>query len=171
MLSIKPAITNFSDNRSMTYTNGGHMDSANAVDFIRHPADYPYTLRCLSPSAPPSKSLTYCINGGIRLATNQFYEPGSVIEIKTQINEQELCFSGRVLWCKDGKNGEMSLIFDNPEDAFKARMAEQLCYIKCYQQEQHQVGRFLNDQEAANEWISQYSPLFPKIGVSHTQSK
>lgn len=147
------------------------MDSANAVDFIRHPTEYPYTLRCLSPSTPPTRSLTYCINGGVRLATDQFFEPGTHIEVETRINGQSLCFAGHVLWCKDGSNAEMILIFNNADDAFKARMAEQLCHIKCYQQQQHQVGRQLNDQEAANEWISNFSPLFPKIGVSHTQSK
>ena len=171
MSSIKAWITNFFGDGSMTYTNGGHMDSANAVDFIRHPADYPYSMRCIRNSTPPVQTPTYCVNGGIRLATERFYEPGSVVEIETMVNEQELRFRGHVLWCKDGTNAEMVLIFDNPDEAFKARMAEQLCYIKCYQQEQLQVGRQLNDQEAANEWISQYSPSFPKIGVSHTHEK
>jgi hypothetical protein len=147
------------------------MDSANAVDFIRHPAEYPYTLRCITPSSPTNRRPTVCINGGIRIGTQQFFEPGSIIEVETTVNGQSLCFSGQVLWSKDGPRGEMTLIFDNPDDAFKARMAEQLCHIKCYQQQQQQVGRHLDDQEAANEWISQYSPLFPKIGVSHTQLK
>ena len=53
------------------------------------------------------------------------------------------------------------------QDAFLARMVEQICHIEDYRQSVCRVeGRRLSAEEAAVEWIAQYAAQFPDIGAS-----
>lgn len=52
-------------------------------------------------------------------------------------------------------------------NAFKARMVEQVCQIKKYHQTLEQQGRVLSIEEAAMEWISRYAADFPPLETGH----
>ena len=70
----------------------------------------------------------------------------------------------RVVWCRALAGGaELGVEFLNRDDAFRARMVEQLCYIENYQKAVKRIeGRVLSMEEAASEWIGKYAPQFPK---------
>ncbi len=52
----------------------------------------------------------------------------------------------------------------NPEDAFRARIVEQVFRIKEYQQQVlENEGRRLSDQDAASEWIARFAGDFPEL--------
>ncbi len=69
----------------------------------------------------------------------------------------------KVVWCRGRANCfEVGIEMLNPEDAFRARMVEQICRIKEYQEYvQRHEGRNLTQQEAAWEWIAKYAKDFP----------
>lgn len=75
---------------------------------------------------------------------------------------------GEVMWCEADSNGgyEIGVSFLSAEDAYRARMMEQVCHIEQYRREVLQSeGRHLNDRDAAMEWIDRYAPEFP--GLEH----
>ena len=55
--------------------------------------------------------------------------------------------------------------FLDAEDAFLARMVEQVCHIEDYRKSVHRIeGRELSPEEAAMEWIEKYASQFPEMG-------
>jgi hypothetical protein len=144
------------------------MVSIDADNFIKHPDDQPISLRCLRQPANNFNAQRYRISGGVRISVNELVEPGAIIEIETRIQDRVVSFQGRVIWIKESpsKSKQLGLVFDNAEEAYRARMIEQLCHIEHYLRRQNAEGRTLNARHAANEWINRYSPDFPQIGVS-----
>jgi hypothetical protein len=51
----------------------------------------------------------------------------------------------------------------NTNDAFTARMLEQVWQIINYQNRLEQEGRLLSIEEAALEWIDRYAAYFPPL--------
>ena len=51
----------------------------------------------------------------------------------------------------------------NTNDAFTARMLEQIWQIMNYQNRLEQEGRVLSIEEAALEWIDRYAAHFPPL--------
>lgn len=137
-------------------------------NFIKHPYDHPLSLRCIKQPARNFDVSHYRVAGGIQISVKQEFNPGSLVEARTRIQGKRLAFIGRVIWSrqKHGKTHCLGLVFDNAEDAFRARMIEQLCHIEHYQRSQRAHGRCLDVHDAANEWIERFSPDFPYIEAS-----
>jgi hypothetical protein len=129
---------------------------------IGHPFDQPLTTRCISSSPRNNQNNSLSVNG-IRIHNAENLPSGALIEVCTKVQEKELCFRGILLANSEDGSSDALVVFDDHNEAFKARMTEQLCHITSYQNQQHQVGRELTDQEAAQEWIEKYSPMFPMI--------
>ena len=68
----------------------------------------------------------------------------------------------RVAWCKARADGfELGVEFLDAEDAFRARMVEQICYIENYRKTVYETeGRALTSEEAALEWIGKHAAQF-----------
>jgi hypothetical protein len=63
---------------------------------------------------------------------------------------------------------ELGVTFLDAEDAFRARMVEQLCHIEDYRRSVMRTqGRELSLDEAATEWIEKFAEDFPEIGSVH----
>jgi len=59
---------------------------------------------------------------------------------------------------------ELGLRFISAEDAFAARMVEQLCHIERYRHElAEKEGRVIDAETAAAEWIAKFARHFPRI--------
>ena len=74
--------------------------------------------------------------------------------------------TARVAWCRlrDGEY-ELGLSFIDPDDAFRARMVEQICHMEHYRRQVHETeGRSLTTEEAAREWIERNAARFPPAG-------
>lgn len=143
------------------------MSAISEHGFIEHPCDQPFSLRRIRSAGKNFKSHNFHVYGGISLITLQAYKPGTMIEIKTRIHGEAASFRGRILWIKEYK-GKTSLgvVFEDTEQAYRARMIEQLCHIEHYRRKQCSAGRRLAIHDAAQEWIERHSPSFPQIGAS-----
>ena len=59
---------------------------------------------------------------------------------------------------------EVGVEFVMPDDEYRARMVEQLCYIEHYKRRvQAREGRELSGEQAAREWIEKYAAHFPDL--------
>lgn len=68
----------------------------------------------------------------------------------------------RVVWCRQlGSNYQLGVAFCSGQDAYRARMFEQVCEIEAYRQRlARSEGRQLSGEEAAAEWIEQFAADF-----------
>ena len=103
--------------------------------------------------------------GGLAFQSDCELEPGIVVEVRFTFVRPMFETKARV-WCSAGEGGfELGVEFLDPEDAFRARMVEQVCYIENYKKVVYQTeGRLLTTEEAAMEWIGKYASQFPGSG-------
>ena len=139
--------------------------------FIRHPVDVPIEIRC--DSAAPSVVHTRDISaGGLAFRSAGEVDPGARIEVRIPHVQPPFEAHARVVWCRESAYGdyELGVAFLDAEDAFLARMVEQVCYIEDYRRFvlMHE-GRELSQDEAAAEWIAKYAAQFPDIGVGDSR--
>jgi hypothetical protein len=69
----------------------------------------------------------------------------------------------KVAWCRETEHGyELGVEFLDQDDAFRARMVEQICHIETYREQVQQTEhRELSPEQAAHEWISKFAEAFP----------
>jgi len=131
--------------------------------FIRHPADIPIVI---SRSDRPSYARLQSRNvshGGLAFASDMDVEPGATVELHIPVVRPSFHTTARVVWCSERPAGyEIGVEFLDADDAFRARMVEQVCHIETYKNEIYRAeGRILSSEEAAMEWISRYAGDFP----------
>jgi hypothetical protein len=135
--------------------------------FIRHPVDVPVEIGALA-SAPASAVHTHDISvGGLALRSGVAIAPGADIGIRIAFVQPAFEAHARVAWCHphEPEGYELGVTFLDAEDAFLARMVEQVCHIEDYRQSVCRLeGRRLSAEEAATEWIARYAAQFPDIG-------
>ena len=70
---------------------------------------------------------------------------------------------GWAAWCRPvGDHFETGMAFATEEDAFLARMVEQVCHIEAYRRRVRvSEGRTLTSEHAAREWIEKFAAKFP----------
>ena len=139
--------------------------SANAMKgrYIRHPRSIPLVFRTIprefvrSPAPPQAQDL-----GGLRFEALCAVPPGAVLELTVDVRGKTQTFRGTVHWTQPlGRRFEVGLRFTDPEDAFRARMAEQVCHIEAYRQRRsRQSGRAIGVEQAAHAWIRRYAMTF-----------
>lgn len=137
--------------------------------FIRHPSDIPIEIQ-FSRSAPKlsgksgAKEKLHDISfGGLSFCSEQPRKTGDILTVKISISRPAFEAQGIVSWCKTIDSEYLvGIEFSDQNDAFMARMVEQICHIEHYKHEMHDnEGRDLNSEEAALEWISKYADDFP----------
>jgi hypothetical protein len=112
-------------------------------------------------------SQTYCIGvGGLAFRCGQMAEPGTFLRVRIPYVTPEFETDARVVWCRNHEGSiELGVEFLNCEDAFRARMVEQVCHIETYRRDVGDTeGRLLSAEEAAREWIGKYAATFPASG-------
>jgi len=129
--------------------------------FIRHPADIPIEIDATAGSPVPE--LTDIGYGGLCFTSPCPLRIGKVIRIRIDIIRPALELPARVVWNRQRDDGyEIGVEFTGKQDAYRARMVEQICHIEHYRQEVAQrEGRILSSREAALEWIERYADGFP----------
>jgi phage tail tape-measure protein len=70
-----------------------------------------------------------------------------------------------VIWCLAASDGyEVGVEFREVEDAYRARMVEQVCHIEHYRLWVKEVeGRDIDSEHAAKEWIGKFAEEFPSL--------
>lgn len=133
--------------------------------FIRHPVNVPIEVSdgqvCLEDSTHTSDIGL----GGLAFHFDKKLQPGTMVHIKIPHIYPTFESDAKVIWCRDRLNGtDLAVEFLTVDDAFKARMIEQICYIENYRHiANSDEGRTLTFEEAAMEWIDKYAADFPSL--------
>ena len=135
-----------------------------ARQFIRHPVDIP--IEVSESSHYPNKWPLHMLNvgsGGLAFQSKQVINLGTIVYIKIAYTQPIFEAMAKVIWCRKHQDGaELGVEFLNSDDAFMARMVEQICHIETYKNEVSlKEGRTLTTEGAALEWVSKYAANFP----------
>ncbi len=134
--------------------------------FIRHPVDVPVEIGT-NESGPLSSLHTHDISlGGVALLSTFAVDAGAHVTIRIPYVQPAFEADARVAWCHQHEAGyELGVTFLDAEDAFLARMVEQVCHIEDYRKSVRRLeARELSSEEAAQEWITKHAAQFPDIG-------
>ena len=138
--------------------------------FIRHPVDVPIEVRT-DDAGPMSAFHTHDISaGGLAFLSGFAVDPGARIGIRIPYVQPAFEARARVVWCHPypGEGYELGVSFLDAQDAFHARMVEQICHIEDYRRGVLRTeGRELSAEEAAMEWISKHAEAFPNPDQVH----
>lgn len=138
------------------------MSERDSRRFVRHPTAIPVEV---TPAPTNDARRHHARNvslGGLSLEVDSALAPGSVVSVRIASVEPAFETLARVVWCRSAGAGfELGVAFLNAEDAFRARMVEQLCHIESYRRAADSAGRTLDAEEAAREWIARFATAFP----------
>jgi len=134
--------------------------------FIRHPAEIPIQVSTDDQPAHAMRQLRNVSLGGLALQSVIGFEPDAVVTVRIPSVQPPFETKARVVWCSARGGGfELGVEFLDAEDAFRARMVEQVCHIENYREAVRQTeGRLLTAEQAAAEWIGKYASQFPGPG-------
>ena len=134
--------------------------------FIRHPADIPIEANAVGQLSHAIHNTSNLSIGGLAFRCDREFLPGDMVAIRIPVVFPPFQVEARVAWCKarDGQP-ELGVEFMDSDDAYMARMVEQVCHIENYKKEIFRTeGRVLSPDEAALEWINKYAARFPDLG-------
>lgn len=131
-------------------------------EFIRHTADVPIEVRTVEGEEAVAHGRNVS-HGGLAFVSELCPAEGATIELTIPNVEPPFQAHARVAWCRPEADGFLvGVQFLDANDAFRARMVEQVCTIERYRSEvRENEGRELTAQEAAAEWIGKYAGRFP----------
>ena len=133
--------------------------------YIRHPADVPIELLPADHASENYSRVMDVSIGGLSLKSDMELKLKTLIKIKIPLVEPPFETLGVVVWCRRVHTDyEVGVRFINEQDAYAARMVEQICHIEHYRVSvlEHE-GRSLNAEEAAKEWIGKFARDFPQF--------
>lgn len=132
--------------------------------FNRHSSAIPIDFQLEQLVQAGSEHLENIGQGGLSFHSKVRIEPGATIRVKIPLIKPIFQALGEVVWCE--REGDIFLIgvrFLDQDDAFRARMVEQICHIEQYKKAVLKAeGRHLNSEEAALEWINKFAMRFPR---------
>ncbi|WP_020409628.1 PilZ domain-containing protein [Hahella ganghwensis] len=144
------------------------MTSHSMRQYIRHPTDIPIAIEKSQDddSVAPEEQATRLQNissGGMCCTTSRPYPVGEKVKVAIRAFSPPFEIIAEVMWCQYTTLGyETGLSFLSSEDAYAARMVEQICHIEHYKREVFiNEGRMLSAEEAAQEWIDKFATEFP----------
>ncbi|MDQ8020966.1 MAG: PilZ domain-containing protein [Moraxellaceae bacterium] len=143
--------------------------------YIRHPSDMPIEIHAevdseiRAPADEVGQRLKDISLGGLACRSDQPLSEGDVVCITIPVTQPPFEACGRVVWCiSSGRCYDVGIQFMAHDDAFAARMVEQICHIEHYRNEVlRNEGRVLDSETAAMEWIGKYARDFPNPHLMH----
>ncbi len=142
---------------------GSHAAVGERRGFIRHPASIPIEIMAACDAAPATRRLRDVGHGGLSFKASRGLEPGEMIEVRIAVSNPPTELAAQVVWCQPTHDGyDVGVQFLGGDDAFRARMVEQVCHIRHYRRQVWlDERRLLSNREAALEWISKHAAAFP----------
>lgn len=133
--------------------------------YIRHPADVPIEFAPVTETDAETAQAQDVSMGGLSFSSPKRLSVGSTVKIKIPVVEPPFEAEAKVIWCLARPDRyEAGIEFVSEQDAYTARMVEQICHIEHYRLWVKEVeGRQLDGEHAAEEWISKYAKDFPNI--------
>lgn len=142
-------------------TNGVTEDS-----YIHHPRGLTLRFRVIPGEFMRAPQLSHEPDlGGLRFESRRPVRPGALLEVTVVVRGDSRTFRGAVHWVERlRRHFEIALGFASPEDAFCARMTEQVCHIEAYRRQcSRREGRAISAERAARAWIERYAETFPPL--------
>ena len=143
--------------------SGFSMSEVDERQFIRHPSDIPIEYCFLDKPICLLDSINDVSVGGLSFQADSYIEPDSWLHLHIPINDKHFEIDAQVRWCKEREaHYDVGVLFSDKQEAFSARMVEQVCHIEQYKKDVlKNEGRALSGDEAAAEWITQFATEFP----------
>ena len=117
--------------------------------YIRHPSDIPIEIDQQESGVQATESLMNVSLGGLSFHSKEPLQKGKILKVRIPFVDPPF---------------EIGVELLDKDDAYKARMVEQICHIEHYKREVLDTeGRQLTGTEAAAEWINKYAHVFPRI--------
>lgn len=131
--------------------------------FIRHTADVPIEIRTVRGREARRQPAINISEGGLSFVSEEDIPVGTTIEIRIAEVQPPFEARARVVWTREEDDAHcIGVQFLDEDDAFRARMVEQVCSIDRYRRQvESEEGRTLSRDEAAQEWITKYAGRFP----------
>ncbi len=135
---------------------------------MRHPADVPIVVSRADRQSFAKRQASNVSHGGLAFGADAELVPGTTVVLEIPVVRPPFVTRAQVVWCSPGTDGyDMGVEFLDADDAFRARMVEQVCHIETYRNEVYRrEGRALSAEEAAMEWIERHAAEFPGAGNS-----
>lgn len=135
--------------------------------FVRHPTNIPIDVnsRALPESTGDVSALKNLSQDGMACKVPGEVPVGTVVNIDIPSVSPPYSGQGVIVWCQqDGQQFEVGVRFIDKDEAFKARMVQQVCQIEAYKRKVfEQEGRVLDSEQAAKEWIEKYAAEFAPL--------
>lgn len=131
--------------------------------FDRYPADIQIEVKSRGRLKYAKHDTLNLSTGGLAFRCDHKLEPGDVVEISIPFLSPPFETQARVAWCAalEGHH-DVGVEFLDQDDAYTARMVEQVRNIEDYRNEvQRTEGRTLTPEEAAVEWIKKFAARGP----------
>jgi hypothetical protein len=130
--------------------------------YIRHPSRIPIEITAAGADGG-RRRLRNVGFGGLACESARPLPPGAVVSVRIPNVLPPFETRAKVVWCREhGAGYEVGVQFAAPEDAYAARMVEQICHIEDYRNRVRETeGRALDEEQAALEWISKHAKGFP----------
>ena len=137
--------------------------------FMRHPADMPIEIRSEIPTKVPNRRLKDVSMGGLSCTSSWPLLVDTIVNISIPITKPPFQIQGRVVWCvRHDSAFDLGIQFMAEDDAFAARMVEQICHIENYRVAVlREEGRTIDSETAAAEWIRKFAHGFPESYHGH----
>jgi len=142
------------------------MSDREGRQYIRHPTEIPVEVRAVDGDGMQHRVRNLSL-GGLSFHSGAEITLGSVVNLRITSVEPTFESEARVVWCMPVAQGfDLGVAFLNQEDAFRARMVEQICHIESYRRKLiSDEGRTLTPEAAAREWIARFADSFPDPDV------
>lgn len=133
--------------------------------YIRHPADIPISVSAAEASEDEKTHTQNVSIGGLCFISDKNISLGSRVHVKIDSVTPIFNAECEVAWTKkSGKHYEVGLKFISKDEAYRARMVQQVCHIEQFRRElSEQRGSPVSRDEAAKLWIDQHASNFPNF--------
>jgi hypothetical protein len=135
--------------------------------FMRHPTSIPITCRMTGHEKASESEMQNVSFGGLAFVSEQKYNPGDLVDLTFPSLRNRPTINGQIVWTRTvGTNGNTRYVdglrFRDERSHFRARLVEQISHIESYCQVQRRLGRQIDIEGAAREWIEKYAARFPQ---------
>lgn len=135
--------------------------------FIRHPTEVPIKILPIEKrngSTYRKQAMNDVSHGGLSFQSEMEWPVNTIIKFRIDAVTPPFEAIGKVVWCQcNHPQCYIGVVFMTSEEAFEARMVEQVCQIEQYRKMAEQQGRIISSEEAAVEWIAHHAADFPPL--------
>jgi hypothetical protein len=104
--------------------------------YIRYPAEVSIEYKISGENIERNDYTKNISFGGLCFQAQSYIEPGTVIILKFPTINLHSEVVGEIVWCSEKKETtEIGVKFRNENDAYRARIIEEICYLKNYQKQ------------------------------------